>query len=415
MAWQDRLREAAYNTPSGARLLFLFEDVSNEFSKKTSAFNFPDADGTFVQDNGRTGRQIPLRIFLSGNDYDIEADTFIAGLSENGVGKLEHPVYGTIDVIPFGSINRRDNLKTASNQAVLEVTFFETIDILFPSAQVDPASVVLGSVEEYNTAISNQFEELIDTDTAIEKASFKNGYQNVLGLAESGLQKIADTQDNVRQQFNAVADSINNGIDILVDDPLTLAFQTTILLQTPALAVTSITDRFEAYSNLLTSIIDATGSIRVPGNDSQASNAFQNDDLIVSTAVTGIVISVINNQFETKTDALSAADELLTLTDSVINWRDANYQSLDEIDTGASYQKLLDAVALTAGFLVQISFTLKQERSIVLDSPRTIIDLAAELYGTVDDITLNFLINSNNLSGSEILELPKGKEIVFFV
>ena len=71
-------------------------------------------------------------------------------------------------------------------------------------------------------------------------------------------------------------------------------------------------------------------------------------------------------------------------------------------------------VAIAAGFLVEISFTLKQEFRITLDRPRTIIDLAAELYGEVDG-QLDFLISSNNLTGSEILDLPRGREIVYYV
>jgi hypothetical protein len=70
-------------------------------------------------------------------------------------------------------------------------------------------------------------------------------------------------------------------------------------------------------------------------------------------------------------------------------------------------------VALTAGHLVETSFTLLQERRIVLDRERTIIDLAAELYGSVDD-RLDLLINSNDLTGSEILELPRGRTIVYY-
>ena len=79
-----------------------------------------------------------------------------------------------------------------------------------------------------------------------------------------------------------------------------------------------------------------------------------------------------------------------------------------------AYQQLQEAAALTAGFLVFISFSLKQERRLVLDRARTVIDLAAELYGSVDD-PLDFFIASNRLSGSEILELPIGREVVYYV
>ena len=206
-------------------------------------------------------------------------------------------------------------------------------------------------------------------------------------------------------------DSISAGIDTLVRDPLTLAFQTTQLLQTPALALANIQARLDAYGGLVDQI---TGTIRVPGLDSENANSFQTDDLFASTNVTGIIVSVVNTQFETKTEALNAAEALLDISEQLTAWRDANYNSLGQIDTGGAYQQYEQAVSLAAGFLVQISFSLKQERRITLDRNRTIIDLAAELYGEVD-AQLDFLIRSNDLTGSEILELPAGREIVYFI
>lgn len=414
MAWQDRIREAAYTSPSGVRSVFIYEDVRQEVDKKTAAFEFPDADGTFIQQSGRSGRRLPLRMFFSGDDYDLQADTFLGSLLENGNGKIEHPIYGVLLVVPFGTISRRDDLKTAGNQAVFEVTFWETIGIIFPFSQTDPASGVLFAVDEYNFAAAAGFEEFTVLITAVEKSSFKNSYTALLDAAQEGLQAIADTQDDVRQQFDAIVDSVNQGIDILISDPLTLALQTTQLIQSPARALTNITARLSAYRDLANAIITGDDAIATPGNDANNSNTFHTKDLYASTYVTGSIVSTVNNQFITKTDALEAAEAVLVQLEDVTAWRDANFASLSEIDTGSAYQQLQEAVALTAGFLVEISFTLKQERSVVLDRPRTIIDLVAELYGSVDD-QLDFLITSNDLTGSEILELPRGREIVFYV
>ena len=414
MAWNDRLREAAYTSPNGERLTFSYENVRKTVDKKTTGFEFPDADGTFVQDLGHSGRRYPLRIFFWGDDYDQEAEAFEASLLERGTGKLEHPIYGTVDVVPFGTITRRDDLKTGANQAIIEVTFWETIGLVYPSAQTDPASVVLAAVDEYNDAVSEEFNEVTSLDSAVEQATFKGQYQALLDSASSGLQAIADVQDDVRQQFDAIVDSINQGIDILVAQPLTLAFQTTQLIQAPARALANIEARLDAYGNLADSIISGDGAVVSPGTDSRNSNEFHTNDLYASTYVTGSVVSVVNNQFITKTEALQAAEVVLNQLDSIVAWRDDNFESLSEVDTGGAYQKLQEAVALTAGFLVEISFSLKQERRLVLDRDRTIIDLAAELYGSVDD-QLDFLISSNDLSGSEILELPKGREIVYYV
>lgn len=406
MAWNDRLREAAYTSPSGTRITFDYEDVRTEVDKKTTGFQFPDADGTFVQDTGHSGRRYPLRIFFWGADYDLQVNAFDALLLERGAGRLEHPIYGTINVVPFGTIARRDDLKSAANQAILDVTFWATIGVEYPSSQTDPASNVLFAVEEYNATTANQFEKEIDLATEGKKEAFKGGYGRLLGNVKSGLQSVANTQDNVRKQFDAITKSVNQGIDILIEDPLTLASQTTQFIQSPARALTSVGARLSAYGDL-------TGGV-ISGNKPSTPNEFRTADLYTSTYVTGGIVSTVNNQFTTKAEALEAAEEVLAQMDAVTVWRDGNLRDLDLIDTGESYQQLQEAVAITAGFLVDISFSLKQERRIVLDRARTIIDLAAEVYGSVDD-QLDILINTNELSGSEILELPKGREIVYYV
>ena len=107
MNWQTRIREAAYNSPSGARFTFDYENVSQSIEKKTTSFDFPDANGTYIQDLGNTGRRYPLRMFFWGNDYDQEVEAFEAALLERGIGKLEHPIYGVKNVVPFGVITRR--------------------------------------------------------------------------------------------------------------------------------------------------------------------------------------------------------------------------------------------------------------------------------------------------------------------
>jgi hypothetical protein len=131
---------------------------------------------------------------------------------------------------------------------------------------------------------------------------------------------------------------------------------------------------------------------------------------------------VVNNTFATKTEAVGAADKILSQLDAAVSWRDSGFQavgqtggvSTSQVDTGEAYQALQRAASLAAGFLIQLSFSLIPERAIVLDRARTIIDVAAELYGSVDD-RLDFLIDTNDLSGNEILELPAGRKIVYYV
>lgn len=412
MAWTDRIREAAYNSPSGVRMVFQYEDVSKRLVKKTSAFNFPDVDGTYIQDLGREGRRYPLRLFLSGSDHDTQANTFEGMLLERGPGKLEHPIYGVVDVVPFGGITRRDDLKTAANQTVITVTFFETTGIIYPIPQEDLETSVLTAVEEYNEATAAQFNETVDLDSTVEKTTFSSNYLSFISESERVLQVIADAQDDVKRRYDAINDSIKQSMDTLINDPLTLAWQSVQLIQAPARSLIAIRARIDAYGGLIASIIDNV--VFTPSNDSTPRNDFIISDLFATGYLTGDILSAVNNTFETKPDAISVAEIILDTFALIVAWRDENFASLGFIDTGELYQKLQQSVALVAGYLVEISFTLKQERKIILDRARSIIDLVAELYGTVDD-RLDFFIESNELTGSEIVEIPKGREIVYYI
>lgn len=405
MAWDDRLRDAVYISPAGRRISFKYENVSWERDKKTTAFEFPDADGTYVQQSGSSGRRYPMRCIFTGANCDLEAAAFERALFDAGVGVLTHPMYGTVDVVPFGTVKRRDELKTAANQAIVEVTFFATIGLIYPLGLIDYLSTVIRAVSAFTVAIGVVLGTVIGTTTAVQQAVFKSGFLALLSTMRSGLEDIAATDDEVLREFDLIVDSIEQSIDTLAHDPVTLASQTVIGIQVPAKATTDIEDRLVAYNSLLSSVM-AT-SVR-------DEHDFYTKDLYASAYVTGEILSVINTQFTTRTGAIEAAVFILEQFDQLVAWRDDNMQTLELIDTGEAYQQLQEAVAITAGFLVDISFTLKQERFIVLDRARTIVDLTAQLYGEVDN-KLDFLIETNNLSGSEILELPKGKEIVFYI
>lgn len=440
MPWQDRLREAAYRSPGGTRTVFSYEDVSRVAEKKTAAFDFPDADGTLVQDLGQKGRRYPLRVIFYGDDHDTQADAFEATLLERGAGVLEHPRYGQVDVVPFGEITQRDDLKTSANQTILEVVFWATLGTAYPTGQQDGAAQALSAIDEYTAAAAGELENALRINTQFERVTFRDQWSGFLDNVTSALSEVAEAQEDVQRQFNDIKDSINRGLDVLVAEPLTLAFQTLALIKAPAQAVSQIERRLEGYGNLADSIVNG-GSNRIgtgsagrartvrPTNDSRAANELASRVVFAQGATAGAVVAAMSsaqsNQmdggFSTQPQAIAAAEQLLDRFDQVASWADENYRALDStgiekrpvVDTGASYQQLQKAVSLAAGFLVLLAFNLRQERRITLDRARSLFDFVGEYYGDID-ANLDFFINTNNLTGSEILELPKGKTVVVY-
>lgn len=408
MAQIDRIKDAAYTSPSGFRLSFLFEDVSRTTERNAATFTFPDAPGTYVQDLGTSGRRYPLRMFFSGPNCDLEANAFEAALMETGVGRLEHPVHGPCDVVPVGEVTRRDDLVREINQVVIEVTLWETIGLVYPSNQGNLSGDTAAAVAAFNEAQAADFAANANLGSAVARAQFGAKYKAFVNNAADTLRTVADTQQAVSRQFDNAVKSINRGVDVLVSQPLTLAFQTSIMLQAPARALAALGDRFAAYINLARSIFTPDAGPALENNE------LRGRDLFASGSVAGSVVSVLNNEFKSRPEAFAAAESLLDQLAEVIAWRDAAFDASGNIDTGEAHQALQNAVAVAAGYLVALSFGLRFERRRVLDRDRAVVELCAELYGAAWEDALDEFINANNLSGDEILELPRGRSIVYY-
>jgi hypothetical protein len=420
LSWEERLRPAAYTSPLGGRIVFEYTDVSRETPLRHASFDFPAVNGSYVQPNGYGATQYPMRCFFSGPDCDLQATLFEELLLDPGVGRLEHPLYGTFDAIPFGQVSRNDALATQANQAVVETVFWRTLVDLYPSSSTNAPSEITAGLIGFNEAASSQFDGQADLRTAIAQANTKATVRSFLGYVSAALSTAAAATTAVNRAFTAASAAINGGMDVLIGQPLQLALQISNLIQYPSRSESGIDSRLLGYRDLLNSIIGSSPGSGALDDTTQPTlrlkllNDFATCDLYVMSAVSGSVSAALNNSFTTKPQALAAAGEIASQLDVAIAWRDGRFSGLSEVDPGGAYQALQQLVAITLGYLVETSFSLATERRITLDRPRTIVDLSAELYGEVDD-KLDFLIATNSLTGAEILEIPRGRTIVYYV
>jgi len=429
MAWNDRISEAVCISPSGEEFRFTWEVLEKETPKKTTAFEFPDVDGTYIQDLGRSGHLFPLKVIFWGSDYDKTAKKFDSAIDEKGVWKLRLPFYGQFDAVPFGSVKRRDDLVKEANQVVYDITFWETIKIVFPIVNISVQNTIDDSLFAYEVNTSDNFGKSISLGTLSETLDMIASAKAAIRKIKRELTAIAKASESIERAFNAAFDILDDSIDILIGTPSLLAFQMISLSRLPARSASSILDKLEAYNNLLSTMINGPSNQFTAGNDSKTSNQFSINSLVASSVIAASIESTLddNANYPTRTDVINAIEQLKSSFDNYINWSDENRNNLiqdllptrepgtnDLIDTGEGYQDLQSIYALAIGNLTNLVFSSLQERSIILDRDRTIIDFAAEYYGKVDDV-LDFIITSNNLVGNEILELPKGREMLYYV
>jgi len=431
MPWQDRVRSASYTAPSGTTYSFEFEDVSRTTEKRTTAFHFIGVNDAYIQDNGYGARKYGMTCYFTGDNHDVRATEFEAGLLEEGTGSLTHPLYGTFDVVPFGTVNRRNSLTKSANQSIVTVTFWTTTGVVYPSAEKSPKNEVTAELERYKTIQGEAYKDKVNVSTTSRSAQLRGTVNDRMADINSTLRKPAEATERVSREFSAWQSTINRSINTLVGNPVLLATQLFNLIQSPARAVTGIGNRLTSYVDYLrgTSLSIAgtpwlqTSAAEQPRRQTTVANDWVTADMTAMHALVAMALAAVETEYKTRPEALSVAEILLGELELMAAWRDQGYAAFTTTELGEQIQVLDDGLAwssasntiyLCAGFLVSIAFTLAAERTMVLDRPRTIVDLSAELYGSVSNERLDFLIASNDLSGTEILELPRGREIVWY-
>ncbi len=218
--------------------------------------------------------------------------------------------------------------------------------------------------------------------------------------------------DNISAEFNALYSEINEDIELLAENPADLSEKLTDLIHIPSRSEINIDSRINGYNSLITEQLGAVVLAEKYANE--VKNKFYLNDFIITSLISAQASSVINAEFSTQPDAVLYADIITNNFDDFTAWHDANYVILDIIDTGENYSNLQEVVAYTAGYLIETSFTLKKEATIIIDRNYSIINLCHKLYGDVDEF-LDFFISTNNFSGSDLIELKAGMEIVYYV
>lgn len=427
--YDERVRKGAYKSPTGTRIEFDCLSVERSWTARGTAFEFQGVNNAFVQRHGISSRRYPLVAIFNGPTHDLEAQAFEAALAENGLGTLEHPLYGTVpSVTPLGDVKLFNELVNDVARSFVTVELWTTTGVAYPKAGLNVENEILTNLALFDVEVAQALAKQANLSTLTRKANAVSTFKTFLDNVSDGLQKASDTVSGVRRQITETQALVNRTLDVLIDKPLQLVRQVVGLIRAPAKALSAIADRLAMYQRIardLTSSALSTPAATVgavAALESQTiriANDFAIADMFAQAAVSGSVEAALVHQFTTRAEAIQAAASIVELFESVTLWRESQRQTLVDldprnIDTGESYQALSQMVALSAGRLVEVSFTLFPERFLELNRSRSVLDVASEVYRAVDDDTLDYLINTNNLTGDEILELPQGKRVAYY-
>lgn len=422
MSQLDRLLPARIKTPDGKIYDFSYEDLNSSFEKNTSKYRFSDQNGSLIQDFGLAESSYPILIYFTGEDCDITANDFEESAKIKGITILSHPIKGDLNVI-IEKADRQDSVKTALNQITFNLSMTETLLTDIPA-----------TTTQIKTKLDEKRDALFETNSAAFASDFsassvsdatkaKNRILNGINNFKKAVSTISKTVNEINNAIDETSAFIENNIDSLLSTPLELAGAMQRLYNAPARANASVNARISGYNDAYHGLLS-----KIIVNSQDGKNQRAEKSLILNCIIASMGDVYVNPDPEgngeysylTRTDAIKSAQELKTLLLDAQESIDIDEQETTNFKLKykftQSYEvasQIRDIVNDSIKVLVSESFELLNEKKIITDRERTIVDVCAELYEDLD--RLDFFISSNSLNGEDLIVLPAGKEIKYYV
>jgi prophage DNA circulation protein len=412
VSWQDRIRKMIYVSPSGKSFELEYFELERTGGKKAPVTESPGTDGGVVQDLGNATPTYPVTCYISGPDYDTEADRFWDALNERGPGLLKHPRWGDIRVLPDPQTQTEQFVEGAW-RATFSVRFISAPEMAdeYPEVEDAPDLQIAAEADAAADTVTGDLEgEEITDPKALAglKESVTNGLTKFKAAFSSISASVEGLSDSINDQINA----ITSAIDELVAAPAELTSALMTLYRLPARTTVNIRDKTAAYTtlydNIVTSFEQETTAYGVMMGIVNAAQIFA-----VQIAAAE---STIDGTLNTRDDALSVVNQLTGLNSNLSDTLEA-VEAAGGFTADYESRAAAEQVATRAiNNLIDRALNLPAEKSRIMSEALSPIELIDSLYTDIDDFetALADFIEYNKLAGNEILIVPRGREVRWY-
>lgn len=394
--------------------------VSTSQSKKRVG----DSNDTFT-DLGIGGRDVQMDCYFIGNKHHIESEIFIKALCQVGKSKLRL-AYGdefTVNVLNFGV---KYSLVEKINSTIVSVKWHETSPSTYPKSQTSKKKEIKNLATEAKENIAQTVETTTNAITSPTRlAAFAANFSSALNKVSVAL----DVANNITLN-SIMSDILGQNI---MSNSFTITSQLGVLFVKSAMLVNktkSLASGFTlpGYSSLFGGWQSLLASLKTESLKGAAGSTYtpeQVDELklndsIASSAIISVAETLLDTEFETRAEAVEAAKNLVEIENEWTEFVEEQESKITNLeDAYIRDGSTSDIVAAAANEILEKSYKLKVEQTIILTEDKTPIELAYEYYKTDfmenPDDTLEYLIRTNNFSDDEFFLIKRGQEIKIYV
>jgi hypothetical protein len=406
MAWKDNL-ETVFTITTGEGSVYtpLWSPTSKALEWNVSEFDFIGQSGTLIVKRARKGRKIPLDFSFQGNNHLDIAEAFEVSANDSRPWVILHPYYGSLTVqVPSINIDH-----SSYGISKITCTAVETITEDSPKTTVSADSKIASD----KTALDESFITAFDVTPDAKDINNLSANNNKI-YAEGS--KSVKTKTEAESYFNAF-NTANSAITNATGEPLQAMRTTQSVINAPALFESSVKSRLD----LLTSQFNKLRSTASGITTRNGKKIYENQGGAIISAMALASSRPIDGDYTNATSVIAAVDPIIANYNNYISDLDAL-----QTDNGGNTNSFIpDANALialnslinfTVSNLFSIALKAKQERSIVLDKDSNWVLLTHRLYGIdKSDKNIDELMNNNEVGLSEMLQVKKGRKVVYYL
>lgn len=409
MSWLDKVKNGmTIVTGDDERYTPDWLNASFKTEYRHSLLEFIDVQGTYVDRRNRIGIKYNMEIYFQGADHIDIAKKFRESTDNNREPWLiEHPMYDIITVQPIAL----DYDNSQGNVTKITGTVIETIQNVnsnfLGTLPIDEIEILNSQTTDLavNSITETPGPEDVNSMAAANSNTFKKGVR-IIESASGDYEAYYDA-------FNTAATFINSA----TATPL-LAMNSLIrVIQMPGLFAAEVKQRI----GVLTGTFDDLRQI-IFGQVTVASKQIYSAQQIGSVAAMCLAAaSPLPSDYKN-------ADEVLEVLDKISGRYSQLVTDLDSLQTsnaGGPLSFVIDAelilsldrlVKVTVTNLFTIALNSRTERTFICDQDTNWITLTHKLYGLdAIDANINELMNNNKFTLDEILQIPKGRKIVYYI
>lgn len=404
MSWQNDIENKIFTIITGDRKTYTpkWRNAVKTVDYNVSVFDFVNVTGSFIDRRKPKARQFALEFYFDGENAVTIGNNFEISARNANKWTVKHPFYGEIKCQPLSL--SQDN--TTLNCSAFKVPVLETLLQGWPKSDI----VVVDQLTTLQTTLNNY--QVVDLKNAgINKVALTS----LVNKSDTSISK-SITNDNELIAFKKLVSSAINSIDEVLFDTVTVLRNIQAIINYPAVISRTIKDRVNVLIEVLNNIFSSFNGSTVIGK-----KHVENFGGATISAMHVAASTNISGNYSRRSDIAIIQDTLLSAYDSYLAFLDS--MQTERADSDSSYQANFDnlnslesIVNLSIANLYNTAFNAKQERSFIIDKDTNPIVLTHRFYGLdLDDVNLNSFITENNIGINELLNIRKGRKVVYYV